>query len=74
MFTSDINALLDQQALQGQDPECRYIIDRVNCEKYEALLARNGDTSAYRATYLDGALEIWICWVMVAIASGIICG
>ena len=58
MFTSDLNALLDQQALQGQDPECRYITDRVNWEQYEALLARNGDTSAYRVTYLDGALEI----------------
>jgi Uma2 family endonuclease len=58
MFTSDLKALLDQQALQGQDPECRYIIDRVNWEQYEALLARNGDTSAYRVTYLDGALEI----------------
>jgi Uma2 family endonuclease len=58
MFTSELNALLDQQALQHQDPECRYIIDRVNWEQYEALLARNGDTSAYRVTYLDGALEI----------------
>ncbi len=58
MFTSELNALLDQQALQGQDPECRYIIDRVNWEQYEALLARNGDTSAYRVTYLDGALEL----------------
>jgi Uma2 family endonuclease len=58
MFSSDLNALLGQQALQGQDPECRYIIDRVNWEQYEALLARNGDTSAYRVTYLDGALEI----------------
>jgi len=58
MFTSELNALLDQQALQRQDPECRYIIDRVNWEQYEALLARNGDTSAYRVTYLDGALEI----------------
>jgi hypothetical protein len=55
MFTSALKALLDQQALQGQDPECRYIIDRVNWEQYEALLARNGDTSAYRVTYLDGA-------------------
>ena len=58
MLTSDLNALLDQQALQRQDPECRYITDRVNWEQYEALLARNGDTSAYRVTYLDGALEI----------------
>jgi Uma2 family endonuclease len=32
--------------------------DRVNWEQYEALLARNADTSAYRVTYLDGALEI----------------
>ena len=58
MLTSDLNALLDQQALQRQDPECRYITDRVNWEQYETLLARNGDTSAYRVTYLDGVLEI----------------
>ena len=38
MFSSDLNALLDQQALQGQDPECRYITDRVNWEQYQALL------------------------------------
>lgn len=58
MFTSSLKVLLDQQALQRQDPECRYITDRVNWEQYEALLARNGDTSAYRIIYLDGALEI----------------
>ena len=58
MLTSDLNALLDQQALQRQDSECRYITDRVNWEQYETLLARNGDTSAYRVTYLDGVLEI----------------
>ncbi|TAE46372.1 MAG: Uma2 family endonuclease [Oscillatoriales cyanobacterium] len=58
MLTSDLNALLDQQALQRQDSECRYITDRVNWEQYETLLTRNGDSSAYRVTYLDGALEI----------------
>jgi hypothetical protein len=52
MFTSDLKALLDQQALQGQDPECRYIIDRVNWEQYEGLLARSGDSSAYRGAVL----------------------
>ena len=58
MLTSDLSALLDQQALQHQDSECRYITDRINWEQYETLLARNGDTSAYRVTYLDGVLEI----------------
>ena len=58
MLTSDLNALLDQQALQRQDSECRYITDRVNWEQYETLLTRNGDSSAYRVTYLDGVLEI----------------
>ncbi|MEG3934986.1 hypothetical protein QT990_27670 [Microcoleus sp. T3_B1] len=57
MFTSDLNALLDQQALQRQDPEGRYITDRVNWEQYEALLATNGDTSAYRVTYLGARIK-----------------
>lgn len=55
MLTSDFNSFLDQQ---HQDPECRYITDRVNWEQYEILLAKLGDTSAYRITYLDGVLEI----------------
>ncbi|MEG4168571.1 MULTISPECIES: hypothetical protein [unclassified Microcoleus] len=57
MFTSELNALLDQQASQRQAPQCRYITDRVNWEQYEALLAINGDTSAYRVTYLGSRIK-----------------
>ncbi len=56
MLTADLQVLIDQQA--HQDPEGRYLTDRVSWEQYEALLARNGDSSAYRVTYLDGVLEI----------------
>ncbi|MEG3969523.1 MULTISPECIES: hypothetical protein [unclassified Microcoleus] len=57
MFTSELNALLDQQGIQRQDPECHYITDRVNWEQYEALLTTNGDTSAYRVTYLGSRIK-----------------
>lgn len=53
-----LNKLLDEQALQRQDPEDRYITDRVNWEQYETMLARIGDAAGYRVTYLDGVLEI----------------
>ncbi|MCL1474574.1 Uma2 family endonuclease [Argonema antarcticum] len=58
MLRSKLNALLDEQELQRQDPEDRYITDGANWEQYEALLARIGDSSGYRVTYLDGVLEI----------------
>ncbi|HIK12985.1 MAG TPA: Uma2 family endonuclease [Oscillatoriaceae cyanobacterium M33_DOE_052] len=58
MLSSEINALIDPEARQRQDCEWRYMIDRVEWEQYETLLARNGDNAAYRVTYLDGALEI----------------
>jgi len=56
MLTADLQILFDQQI--RQDPEGRYLTDRVDWEQYEALLTRNGDSSAYRVTYLDGVLEI----------------
>lgn len=56
MLTADLQVLIDQQI--HQDPEGRYLTDRVSWEQYAALLARNGDSSAYRVTYLDGVLEI----------------
>ncbi|MCL1467130.1 Uma2 family endonuclease [Argonema galeatum] len=58
MLRSKLNALLDEEVLQPQDPEDRYITDGANWEQYEALLARIGDSSGYRVTYLDGILEI----------------
>ncbi|MDF0556528.1 Uma2 family endonuclease [Kamptonema sp. UHCC 0994] len=53
-----LNKLLDEQALQRQDPEDRYITDRINWEQYETMLAKIGDAAGYRVTYLDGVLEI----------------
>ncbi|NJK67457.1 MAG: Uma2 family endonuclease [Microcoleus sp. CSU_2_2] len=58
MLTIELDTLLREQALQHQDPEERYITDRVNWEQYEKLLNRIGDTAGYRVTYLDGVLEI----------------
>ncbi len=58
MLGSEIKTIIDPEALQRQDCEWRYIIDRVEWEQYETLLARNGDNAAYRVTYLDGAVEI----------------
>ncbi|TAE46688.1 MAG: Uma2 family endonuclease, partial [Oscillatoriales cyanobacterium] len=58
MLTIELDTLLKKQALQRQDPEERYITDRVNWEEYETVLNRIGDAAGYRVTYLDGLLEI----------------
>ncbi|GAB4303686.1 MAG: Uma2 family endonuclease [Oscillatoriaceae cyanobacterium] len=58
MLSSDIETLIDPEALQRQDAEWRYIVDRVDWEQYETGLAKTGDNARYRVTYLDGALEI----------------
>ncbi|GAB4303690.1 MAG: Uma2 family endonuclease [Oscillatoriaceae cyanobacterium] len=58
MLSSDIDTLIDPEALQRQDAEWRYIVDRVDWEQYEIGLAKTGDNARYRITYLDGALEI----------------
>ncbi|HLO51653.1 MAG TPA: Uma2 family endonuclease, partial [Kamptonema sp.] len=58
MLTIKLNGLLEEQALQRQDPEDRYITDRVTWEQYETMLARIGDAAGYRVIYLDGVLEI----------------
>ena len=58
MLSSDIDTLIDPEALQRQDAEWRYIVDRVDWEQYESGLAKTGDNARYRITYLDGALEI----------------
>ncbi|MEG4346629.1 Uma2 family endonuclease [Microcoleus sp. A003_D6] len=55
---NSLDTLLKEQALQRQDPEERYITDRVNWEQYETLLNQIGDAPGYRVTYLDGILEI----------------
>jgi Uma2 family endonuclease len=58
MLTIELNARLQAQALQRQDPEEIYITDGANWEQYEELLTRIGDSAGYRVTYLDGVLEI----------------
>lgn len=58
MLASKLETLIDTQALQSQDSEDRYSTDGVSWRQYEALLARLGDSSGFRVTYLDGVLEI----------------
>lgn len=58
MLSNEINTLIDPLALQHQDAEWRYIVAQVNWGQYETWLAKTGDNTAYRVTYLDGALEI----------------
>ncbi|MCU0543994.1 MAG: Uma2 family endonuclease [Oscillatoriaceae cyanobacterium Prado104] len=58
MLTIELNNLLQEQALQHQDTEERYITDSVSWEQYETLLERIGDAAGYRVTFLDGVLEI----------------
>lgn len=58
MLTVELNNLLQEQALQHQDTEERYITDSVSWEQYETLLERIGDAAGYRVTFLDGVLEI----------------
>jgi len=58
MLAARLDTLIDEQALQGQDPEDRYITSGVSWQNYESLLDRLGDSAGVRVTYLDGVLEI----------------
>lgn len=58
MLASRLDTLIDEEALQSQDPEDRYIIHGMSWQQYEALLVRLGDSPGFRVTYLDGVLEI----------------
>lgn len=58
MLASQLEILIDLQALGTQDPEDRYLTTGVTWEQYEALLAQHGDDAGLRVTYLDGVLEI----------------
>lgn len=58
MLASRLETLIDEQALQSQDPEDRYITNGVSWQQYEALLVKLGDSPECRVTYLDGVLEI----------------
>ena len=58
MLAARLDTLIDEQALQDQDPEDRYITSGVSWQNYESLLDRLGDSAGVRVTYLDGVLEI----------------
>ena len=58
MLAARLDTLIDEQALQDQDPEDRYISSGVSWQNYESLLDRLGDSAGVRVTYLDGVLEI----------------
>ena len=58
MLASQLETLIDEQALQSQDPEDRYLTTGVSWQQYEMLLAQLGDRPGFRVTYLDGVLEI----------------
>jgi Uma2 family endonuclease len=58
MLASKLETLIDEQALQSQDPEDRYLTTGVSWQHYEALLVRLEDRPGFRVTYLDGVLEI----------------
>ena len=58
MLASKLGVLIDEQALQSQDPEDCYITSGVSWQQYDALLAKLEDSSGLRVTYLDGVLEI----------------
>ena len=58
MLAARLDTLIDEQSLQDQDPEDRYITSGVSWQNYESLLDRLGDSAGVRVTYLDGVLEI----------------
>ncbi len=58
MLASQLETLIDEQALQSQDPEDRYLTTGVSWQQYEALLVQLGDRPGFRVTYLEGVLEI----------------
>ena len=43
MLASQLETLIDEQALQSQDPEDRYLTTGVSWQQYEALLVQLGD-------------------------------
>lgn len=48
----------EPEITQIDDPEERFTTSEVSWNQYESLLAKLGDNSHYRITYLDGVLEI----------------
>ncbi len=58
MLASELEALIDVEAIQREDPEDRYQTTGVSWTQYLALLNQLGDRPGFRITYLDGILEI----------------
>lgn len=52
MLASRLETLIDEQALQNQDPEDRSITNGVSWQQYEALLMKLGDSPGCRVTIL----------------------
>ncbi len=58
-MVSSLKELMDEPELaEISDPEERFAISEVSWQQYEAVLAKLGDNSHLRVTYLDGLLEI----------------
>jgi len=45
MLAGRLDRLIDEQALQDQDPEDRYLTSGVSWQHYESLLDRLGDSA-----------------------------
>ena len=58
MLAGRLETLIDEWALQDQDPEDRYITSGISWQYYETLLDKLGDSAGVRVTYFDGVLEI----------------
>jgi hypothetical protein len=58
VLASELETLIDVQAIQRHDPEDRYQTTGVTWRQYLELLDQLGDRPGFRVTYLDGVLEI----------------
>lgn len=58
MLATQLETLIDAEALHSQDAEDRYLITGVSWQHYEAVLTQLADRPGFRVTYLDGVLEI----------------
>ncbi|ETX08876.1 MAG: hypothetical protein ETSY2_02785, partial [Candidatus Entotheonella gemina] len=58
MLASELEALINVEAIQRQDPEDRYQTTGVSWPQYLNLFDQLGDRPGFRITYLDGVLEI----------------
>ena len=58
MLASELETLIDVQAIQLQNPEDRYQTTGANWRQYLKLLDQLGDRPGFRVTYLDGVLEL----------------